>query len=268
MKKIAFLTIFSFLIITCTTNPLTGRSQLNLVSNAELFPQAFTQYNQVLSQSQVDTSSADAQLINKVGQRVKKAAELLYSQMGQSHLLEGYEWQFTLIKSKELNAWCMPGGKVAFYSGILPVCQNEAGIATVMGHEITHALAGHSAEQMSQAMIAQYGGAIAGSAITNNQWKNIFNRLYPVGAQVGMLSYGRKMELEADEIGLYLMALAGYDPQEAVNFWGRMQQATAGQQTPPEFLSTHPNPGNRIAQLQSIMPKAMEFYNASPYKGQ
>ena len=160
----------------------------------------------------------------------------------------------------------MPGGKVAFYSGILPVCKDETGVAVVMGHEVAHALAGHSAEQVSIAMVAQgvmFGGNVA---ISNDEWRNVFNQLYPVGAQLGMLSYGRNMELDADEAGLYLMAMAGYNPQEAIPFWQRMQQASGGQ-APPEFLSTHPSPGNRIAQINSIMPKAMEYYNASPYKG-
>jgi len=267
MKKFIALPFVVLLFWSCSTNPLTGRQSLALVSNAQLFPQAFAQYNQVLEESQVDKTSADAKMINNVGQRIKYAAEKFYSEIGQGSALQGYEWQFTLIKSDQLNAWCMPGGKVAFYTGILPVCQNETGVAVVMGHEVAHALDGHSAEQVSNAMVAQ-GIMVGGNvAISNEQWRNTFNQLYPIGAQLGMLKYGRSMELDADEAGLYLMAMAGYNPQEATAFWERMQQASAGQQAPPEFLSTHPNPGNRIAQIQSIMPKAMEYYNASPYKG-
>jgi predicted Zn-dependent protease len=161
----------------------------------------------------------------------------------------------------------MPGGKVAVYSGILPVCKSETGLAVVLGHEITHALNGHSAEQISNAMMVQYGGQIVGGSISNNQWKSVFNELYPVGAQVGLLKFGRNMELDADKGGLLLMAMAGYDPREAIPFWQRMEQATAGNQAPPEFLSTHPNPGNRIAQLQELMPQAIAMYDASPYKG-
>lgn len=267
MKKFIALPFVVLLFWSCSTNPLTGRQSLALVSNAQLFPQAFAQYDQVLEESQVDKTSADAKMINSVGQRIKYAAEKFYAEQGMANALQGYEWEFNLIKNDQLNAWCMPGGKVAFYSGILPVCKNETGVAVVMGHEVSHALAGHSAEQVSNAMVAQ-GIMVGGNmAISNDQWKNIFNQLYPVGAQLGMLKYGRSMELDADEAGLYLMAMAGYNPQEAIDFWERMQQASAGQQAPPEFLSTHPNPGNRIAQIKSIMPKAMQYYNASPYKG-
>ncbi|SMC78684.1 M48 family metallopeptidase [Moheibacter sediminis] len=266
MKKIAILPLMILLIWSCATNPLTGRQSLSLVSNAQLFPQAFAQYDQVLGESKIDKTSADAKMINNVGQRIKYAAEKFYKEQGLSQSLQGYEWEFTLIQNNQLNAWCMPGGKVAFYSGILPVCKNETGVAVVMGHEVSHALAGHSAEQMSQAVVAQYGGQIASGAISNDQWANIFNQYYPAVAQVGLLRYGRKMELDADEAGLYLMAMAGYNPQEATAFWERMQQASGSSGT-PEFLSTHPNPGNRIAQIQAIMPKALAYYNASPYKG-
>lgn len=266
MKKVLALPLIALLFWSCSTNPLTGRQSLALVSNAQLFPQAFAQYNQVLGESEVDKTSADAKMINNVGQRIKYAAEKFYSEIGQGSALQGYEWEFTLIKNDAVNAWCMPGGKVAFYSGILPVCKDETGVAVVMGHEVAHALAGHSAEQVSNAMVAQ-GVMLGGNvAISNDEWRNVFNQLYPVGAQLGMLSYGRNMELDADEAGLYLMAMAGYNPQEAIPFWQRMQQASGGQ-APPEFLSTHPSPGNRIAQINSIMPKAMEYYNASPYKG-
>lgn len=266
MKKFLALPLIVLLFWSCSTNPLTGRQSLALVSNAQLFPQAFAQYNQVLGESEVDKTSADAKMINNVGQRIKYAAEKFYAEIGQGSALQGYEWEFSLIKNDAVNAWCMPGGKVAFYSGILPVCKNETGVAVVMGHEVAHALAGHSAEQVSNAMVAQ-GIMLGGNvAISNDEWRNVFNQLYPVGAQLGMLSYGRNMELDADEAGLYLMAMAGYNPQEAIPFWQRMQQASGGQ-APPEFLSTHPSPGNRIAQINSIMPKAMEYYNASPYKG-
>lgn len=267
MKKSLLVIGITALLMACATNPLTGRQSLALVSNAELFPQAFAQYNQVKAESQVDKTSADAKMVNDVGQRIKYAAERFYTEIGQANALQGYQWEFTLIKDKQLNAWCMPGGKVAFYTGILPVCKDATGVAVVMGHEVAHALAGHSAEQVSNGMLAQ-GVMLGGNvAISNDQWRNVFNNLYPVGAQLGMLKYGRSMELDADEAGLYLMAMAGYNPQEAISFWQRMNHAASGQQSPPEFLSTHPSPGNRIAQIQAIMPQAMKYYNASPYKG-
>lgn len=269
MKKVGIIAGILILLMACATNPLTGRQSLALVSNTQLFPQSFAQYNDVLKESKVDKTSANAKMISNVGQRIKYAAEKFYNEIGQGSALQGYEWEFSLIENDALNAWCMPGGKVAFYTGILPICKNETGVAVVMGHEVAHALAGHSAEQVSNAMLAQ-GLMLGGNmAISNEQWKGVFNQLYPIGAQLGMLKYGRKMELDADEAGLYLMAMAGYNPQEAIPFWERMQAASqaAGQQAPPEFLSTHPNPGNRIAQIKAIMPKAMQYYNASPYKG-
>lgn len=270
MKKISILisSILLFLFVfACVTSPLTGRSSAQLVSNAEIFPMAFAQYKQVLEQSKVDKTSNSAKMVQTVGQRLAAAAEKFYADNGMSASLHGYAWEFNLLDNKEQNAWCMPGGKVAVYSGILPVCKSETGLAVVLGHEITHALNGHSAEQISNAMMVQYGGQIVGGSISNNQWKNVFNELYPVGAQVGLLKFGRNMELDADKGGLLLMAMAGYDPREAIPFWQRMEQATAGNQAPPEFLSTHPNPGNRIAQLQELMPQAIAMYDASPYKG-
>lgn len=251
----------------CATNPLTGRKSLALISDTELFPQSFAQYNDVLKDSKIETNTKDAAMIENVGQRIKYAAEKYYSSIGMGSALKDYKWQFSLIKSDQLNAWCMPGGKVAFYTGILPVCQGETGVAVVMGHEVAHALAGHSREQVSNAMLAQ-GIMVGGNvAISNNQWRNVFNQLYPTGAGLTMLKYGRSMELDADQAGLYLMAMAGYDPREAISFWQRMEAAAKDQQKPPEFLSTHPSNTNRIAQIQSILPKAMEYYNASPYKG-
>ena len=265
MKKIAFLPLLLLMIWGCATNPVTGRTGLSLVSNAQLFPQSFAQYSQVLQEGNVIKGTKDAQMVQDVGTRIKYAAEKLYSEMGLSNQLQGYEWQFSLLQSDEVNAWCMPGGKVAVYSGILPITQNATGLAVVMGHEVGHALAGHSAEQVSNAMVAQYGGAILGSTISNEQYANIFNQLYPVGAQVGLLSYSRKMELDADETGLYLMAMAGFDPSQAVPFWERM--SSNGSQKVSEFLSTHPSDQTRISKIKAAMPKAMAYYNASPYKG-
>lgn len=266
-KKNLYLSIGALLLIAaCATNPLTGRKSLALISNTELFPQAFAQYSEVLKDNKVETNTKDAKMIENVGQRIKFAAEKYYSGIGKGSELKDYKWQFSLIQSDQLNAWCMPGGKVAFYTGILPVCKDETGVAVVMGHEIAHALAGHSREQVSNAMLAQ-GIMIGGNvAISNNQWRNVFNQLYPAGAGLTMLKYGRNMELDADQAGLYLMAMAGYDPREAVSFWQRMAAASNNKKAPPEYLSTHPNNESRIAQIQSIIPKALEYYNASPYK--
>lgn len=271
MKSKRFLFLLAGLIFlintTCSTNPLTGRKSLSWVSNSNLFPQSFTQYKQVLSNSQVDKTSKDAKMIQDVGERIKYAAERFYTEIGKIEDLKGYKWEFSLIKNDQVNAWCMPGGKVAFYTGILPICKGENGIAVVMGHEVAHALAGHSAEQVSNAMLAQGIMVGGGAVISNENWRGIFNQLYPVGAGLTILKYGREMELDADKAGLYLMAMAGYNPQEAVSFWKRMEEASKGGGKTPQFLSTHPDNGNRIKQIQQIMPKAMEYYNSSPYKG-
>ncbi len=260
MKKFYALGIIAIVVVACATNPLTGRKSLALVDNNQLIPMALQQYNTVLSESKVVTGTTQAQQIQNVGMKLKVAAEQFYQQNNRLYELQNYNWQFTLIEDEQLNAWCMPGGKVAFYTGILPVCKDETGIAVVMGHEIAHALAGHGAERVSQGMVAQYGGAIAGASITNAQWSNIFQQLYPTAAQATILSYSRKQELDADKAGLFLMAMAGFDPREAPKFWERMDAATQGQQRPPEFLSTHPAPERRRGDLDANMNEALGYY--------
>lgn len=270
MKKFALLFVV-LLVVACSTNPITGKSPLILVSNAQLFPMAFQQYNQVLTQERVvSKTSAQAKQITRVGKNIQSAVERYLAAQNQSDFLNGYEWEYNLIQDKNINAWCMPGGKVAFYTGIMPICANDNGVAVVMGHEITHALAEHSAQRMTQAMIAN-GLQVAGNvALNDSKYRNVFNQLYPMGAQVGILAYSRKAELEADAIGLKLMAMAGYDPREAPKFWRRMEEATSrgGKSTPPEFLSTHPNPGRRIAQLEAMLPDVLPlYYQATGKKG-
>lgn len=253
------------LIAACATNPVTGRKSLSLVSNTQLFPQSFTQYNEVLKESKVITGTTDAKMVQTVGDRLKYAAEKYYQQLGISSELNGYQWQFSLLDNDQVNAWCMPGGKVAIYSGILPVTKNATGLAVVMGHEIGHALAGHSAEQVSQQVLAQYGGQILGGAVSNSQYANAIGQIYNVGGQGVLLSYSRKMELDADVTGLYLMAMAGYNPNEAVPFWERMSGGKTSSGS--DFFSTHPSDATRIAKIKEALPKALEYYNASPYKG-
>lgn len=252
----------SFTMITCTTNPITGRQSLQLANNQEISAMALQQYRQTLSQSKVITGTTAARSIQNVGMRIKNAANNYYKNIGREGDLVDYKWEFNLIDDKQINAWCMPGGKVAVYSGILPITKTDAGLAVVLGHEISHALAGHGNERISQSMIAQYGGAILGSTISNGQMAAIFQQVYPIGAQVALLKYGRSQELEADEMGLYLMSMAGYDPREAQPFWQRMEAASTGNRQ-PEFLSTHPNPDTRRADLDSHMAKALQYYKGS-----
>ncbi|SFI41550.1 M48 family metallopeptidase [Halpernia frigidisoli] len=247
----------------CTTNPITGRSSLHLANDQEIDAMALQEYKQTLQTGKVISGTTSATLVKTVGNRIKNAAVKYYTSLGRQGDIANYQWEFNLLQDAQLNAWCMPGGKVAVYSGILPVTKDATGLAVVLGHEISHALAGHGNERISQAMVAQYGGAILGSSISNQQVAAIFSRAYPVGAQVGLLAYGRKQELEADEMGLYLMSMAGYNPQQAPIFWERMESSSGSGNRSPEFLSTHPAPENRRADLLNDMPKALEYYRAA-----
>ena len=248
-----------FLAFSCATNPVTGKKTWALVPNSEIFASSFNQYGEFLKTNKVITGTADAKRVENVGMKIRAAAEKLLKARGTAGQLEGYAWEYKLVDSKEVNAWCMPGGKVAVYTGILPVTKDDDGLAVVMGHEISHALAGHGNERISQAMLAQYGGSILGSSINNSQWASVFQQVYPIGAQVGLLAYGRKQELEADKMGLVFAAMGGYNPEVAVTFWERM--AASGGQKPPEFLSTHPSDATRIADLKAYMPEALKYYN-------
>ena len=264
MKK-SILSFFALtLVITsCTTNAVTGRKQLSLLPESQLQQMAVTEYQTFLSQNKVVSSSAnkDAEMVNRVGNRIANAITAYYSKQGKGNILEGYKWEFNLVDSKEVNAWCMPGGKVVVYTGLLPITQNEAALAIVLGHEITHAVAHHGNERMSQAMLAQ-GLGVAGDILTNGNQKvnSIFNNTYGIGAQLGvLLPNSRKQEYEADHLGLNFAAMAGYNPREAIPFWQRMSQAGGGQK-PAEFLATHPSDENRIAKLVGYMNEALKYY--------
>lgn len=263
INKILAAGALSLTMMACTTNPITGRKSIQLANNQEIEAMALQQYRQTLSSSKVITGTTAATQVKNVGLRIKNAANNYYKAIGREGDLANYNWEFNLLEDKQVNAWCMPGGKVAVYSGIIPITQTEKGLAVVLGHEVSHAIAGHGNERISQAMIAQYGGAILGSTISSGQWAQIFSQVYPVGAQVALLKYGRNQELEADEMGLYLMSMAGYDPREAQPFWQRMETMSVNQNRPPEFLSSHPSPENRRADLEKHMPKALEYFKAS-----
>lgn len=262
LKSLIGLGVVMVGITSCTTNPLTGRSSVQVVSDQQIASMAVEQYKQALAESKVIRGTTAANKVQNVGKRLQNAATNYYSSIGRSADLAEFNWEFNLIDNKAINAWCMPGGKVAVYSGILPVTQNDNGLAVVLGHEISHALAGHGNERISQAMIAQYGGAILGGAISSSQWANVFGALYPVGAQVALLKYGRNQELEADQMGLYIMGMAGYDPRGAQPFWSRMESSSTGNR-PPEFLSSHPSPNDRRQKIETHLPKALEYYRAA-----
>ena len=262
LNKLVGLSVISVMMLACSTNPITGRKTLQLANNQEIQAMALQQYRETLSKAKVVTGTSQAKSVTNVGLRIKNAANNYYRGIGREADIAGYKWEFNVIDDKQINAWAMPGGKVAVYTGIFPVTKTDTGLAVVMGHEISHALAGHGNERISQAMVAQYGGAILGSTISNGQLAAIFQQAYPIGAQVALLKYGRSQELEADEMGLYLMAMAGYDPREAQPFWQRMEGESSGNR-PPEFLSTHPNPDTRRADLEEHMPKALQYYKAA-----
>jgi predicted Zn-dependent protease len=250
------------LLTACSTVPLTGRSQLLLIPESQVMALSFDQYGKFISQHQVVKGTPDAQMVQRVGQRIQKAVETYFRQTGQSNLLSGYKWEFHLVKDKQENAFCMPGGKVVVYTGILSVTKNEAGLATVLGHEVGHAVARHGNERMSQGLITQLGGAALGAALSSRpaETQQLFMAAYGMGTQVGvLLPYSRLQESEADRLGLIFMAMAGYDPHHAVDFWRRMENQK-NQAAPPEFLSTHPSHATRIADIESYLPTAMKYY--------
>ncbi|HVG42089.1 MAG TPA: M48 family metallopeptidase [Chitinophagaceae bacterium] len=218
----------------------------------------FLSTNKAVSPSQ----DRDAEMVRRVGQRLSRAVETFYQQQGLSEKLEGYQWEYNLVENKDANAWCMPGGKIVVYSGLLPITQNEAALAAVLGHEISHAVFQHGNERMSQGMAQQLGGVALSVAVSSQPaaTQNLFMQAYGIGSQVGvLLPFSRKHELEADRYGLRWAAMAGYNPQEAITLWQRMEKMSNGQK-PPEFLSTHPSEGTRIEQLQKYMPEAMKYY--------
>ena len=264
MKKLVSLLFIIPAFIACSTNAVTGRKQLSLFPESTLQAEAVTQYQSFLSENKVVSSntSKDAEMVKRVGSRIAAAITSYYKGQGKGAVLDGYKWEFNLVDNPEVNAWCMPGGKVVVYTGLLPVTQNEAALAIVLGHEITHAVAGHGNERMSQAALAQ-GLEVAGNIFTSNNQKanSVFNGVFAPTAQVGfLLPNSRNQEYEADHFGLIFAAMAGYNPREAVTFWQRMITASANGNKPPEFLSSHPADENRIAKIESYMPEALKYY--------
>ena len=264
IRSILAVFISAALIVACAKNPITGRNQAKLVSESELQAMASQQYQQFLSENKVISSSAnrDAEMVTRVGQRITRSVADYLSQIGQSSLIDGYKWEYNLVQDDAANAWCMPGGKIVVYTGLLPITQNEAALAAVMGHEVAHAVLYHGNERVSQGLIQQGLGTALSVALSNqpSTTQNIFLTAYGLGSQVGvLLPFSRKHELEADRYGMIWMAGAGYNPQEAINLWTRMQAASGGN-APPEFLSTHPSEESRINQLKKYLPEAMKYY--------
>lgn len=262
LKRIILFSLLGLLFYACAKVAVTGRQQLSLVSNAEIIPMANQQYDSVVSTAKLSTNQQQTAMVKSVGSRIQRAVERYMAENNASAELEGFQWEFNLIDDpKTVNAWCMPGGKVAFYTGIMPICQNEAGVAVVMGHEVAHAIANHARERMSQGLVANGLLGTVGAALGQNPTltKQLFYQAVGMGAQVGMLKFSRQHESEADKIGLIFMAMAGYDPNEAPRFWERMSSQSGGAE-PPEWLSTHPSHSSRIKDLNEAIPEAMKYY--------
>ncbi|MBN1407249.1 MAG: M48 family metallopeptidase [Calditrichaceae bacterium] len=259
--KFILLIVVLFAIISCTTVAITGRQQFTIIPESEMNAMSFAQYNQFLDSSEVVNGTKEANMVKTVGVKIQKAVEEYFAAQGMSSALNGYQWEFNLVNDETINAWCMPGGKVVFYTGIMPLCRDEAGVAVVMGHEVAHAIAKHGNERMSQQMVVQLGGMALSKALEEKSetTRQIYMTAFGLGSQVGvMLPFSRLHESEADEMGLIFMAMAGYDPNTAVTFWQRM--ADLGGQKPPEFLSTHPSDETRIKDLKKLLPKALQYY--------
>lgn len=262
------ITSFLFIItafVACSSNPVTGRRQFKLVSEQELQAMATTQYQQFLSENRRVSPSADrdAEMVRRIGQRLANAVTTYYRQQGITEMLQGYKWEFNLVNNKEANAWAMPGGKVVVYSGLLPITKNEAALANVLGHEISHAIFQHGNERMSQGLAQQLGGVALSVAVANRpaQTQNLFMQAYGIGSNVGvLLPFSRRQELESDRYGMRWAAMAGYNPKEAINLWQRMAKQAENSQRPPEILSTHPAEERRIEQLQQYLPEALKYY--------
>lgn len=262
MKRIlALITLGIMVIIACSRVPITNRRQFTALPESQLTAMALQEYQYFLDSTGTVTGTADAEMVKRVGSKIAAAVEKYMSENNMSDRIANYKWEFNLVQSNDINAWCMPGGKVVFYTGILPYTKTEAGMAVVMGHEIAHAVAWHGNERMSQGLAAQLGGLALDVALAEKPaaTRNLFQLAYGVGTTYGvLLPYSRTQESEADKLGLIFMAIAGYDPAEAVPFWQRM--AAAGGASPPEFMSTHPSNERRIRDIQAYLPKAQKYY--------
>ncbi len=267
MKNLRFITFFltSLIIFSCSTVPLTNRKQLAMIPQSELLAMSFAQYDAFLDSTNVSSNQDQVEMVKRVGKNIEGAVVQYLYDNNYAELLEGFNWEFNLVEDNQANAWCMPGGKVVVYTGILPITQDENGLAVVMGHEIAHAIADHGNERMSQGMLQQYGGVALSVALQNKpaETQYLWMMAYGVGSYYGaLLPYSRLHESEADHLGLIFMSIAGYNPEASVPFWQRMAAASGGQ-APPEFMSTHPSSDTRISNLQKWMPEALRYYNKS-----
>lgn len=262
IKVLLPLLVLSFVIISCSTVAITGRNQLNIIPSSQMLAASFQQYDNFMDANETSSDASNTKMVKQVGLNIQNAVQRYFAANNLTDKLDGYAWEFNLIESPDVNAWCMPGGKVVIYTGMLPITQNESGLAVVMGHEIAHAVAEHGSERMSQVLLTQLGGMALSEALSSQpqQTSNLLLGVYGLGAQVGvLLPYSRTHESEADRLGLIFMAMAGYNPNVAVNFWQRMAAEKQGQ-APIEFLSTHPSDKTRIEDIKEHMPEAMKYF--------
>jgi predicted Zn-dependent protease len=263
--RILLVLMLSFVLLSCSTVAITGRKQLNLVPRSTMLSMSFQQYDEFLKANKLSANQQQTQMVKGTGTKIQKAVERYFAERDMSDELKGYDWDFNLVESEDVNAWCMPGGKVVIYTGILPITKDESGLAVVMGHEIAHAIAEHGNERMSQGLITQLGGMALSKALDEKPEKTqqLWMTAFGLGAQVGvLLPYSRLHESEADRLGLIFMAMAGYNPNTAVGFWQRMAEKKGGL-APPEFLSTHPSDETRIKNIKALIPEAMQYYKGS-----
>ncbi len=266
-NKLISLVVLVFMAVQCATVPLTGRKQFSIIPVSQIMALSNESYDQILKENKISSNPKYVNSVKSVGNNIANAVEKYFAAKKQSDLLKGYAWEYNVLQSKEVNAFCLPGGKIAFYEGIMPICIDDNGVAVVMSHEISHAIANHGNERMSEQMAVQLGGMALDAALSQKPeaTRQIAMAAFGVGTAVGvLLPFSRTQENEADELGLYFMAMAGYDPNHAIAFWQRMMEQSKG--SPPEFLSTHPSDQTRISQLKKNMNKAMQYYNKANKK--
>jgi predicted Zn-dependent protease len=266
-QKIISLCLVVFMAVQCATVPLTGRKQFSIIPADQILALGMDSYNQILKENKISSNALYVNTVKTVGHKISGAVERYFASKNQSNLLKGYAWEYNVLQSKEVNAFCLPGGKIAFYEGIMPVCIDDNGVAVVMSHEVSHAIANHGSERMSEQMAVQLGGMALDAALQQkpDATRQIAMAAFGAGTAVGvLLPFSRTQESEADELGLYFMAMAGYNPSKAIEFWQRMMDQSKG--APPEFLSTHPSDQTRINDLKRHMGKAMQYYEKSKKK--
>lgn len=263
MKKLLItISVISGIFVACQKNAITGRRSMDLMPESDMISMSLTEYDKFLTANKpLPATDSKVVMVRRVGTRIQNAVEKYYTDKGLGSQLDGFIWEFNVVPDDAVNAWCMAGGKVVVYTGLLPVTQDEASLAIVMGHEIAHAVARHGNERMSQEMVVQFGGTVLSTALQQKPalTQSLFQQAYGLSTNLGMLKYSRTHETEADKMGLVFAAMGGYNPQVAITFWERMAQASTGQ-NPPEIVSTHPSDETRIAAIKAFMPEAMKYY--------